>query len=66
MKTRYQVSEMEHYRTVYHIDEAGAEWCNYDLPDGWQIGCIEGRIDAGKWIALRDGDETEIEIVEDR
>lgn len=52
MKTTYSLLEIAKYRDTY-TDEKGEEAANYNLPEGWQIGCILGEITPGDWTAIK-------------
>ena len=62
MKTQYTTQELKDCREVYHVDEWGIEHCNYNLPDGWSICCIEGEICKGKWTAIKGNHEMYITV----
>lgn len=60
---KYKLEDVLKTEDVYHVDDNGAEWANYNIPDG-QIGCIEvGTLKRGKWIAVKDYQGNEIEII---
>lgn len=52
MKTTYSLLEIAKYRDPY-TDEKGEDAANYNLPEGWQIGCILGEITPGDWTAIK-------------
>lgn len=54
MKTTYSLLEIAKYRDTY-TDSNGEEAANYNLPDGWQIGCVlEGEMIPGStWTAIK-------------
>lgn len=54
MKTTYTLAEIAKYRDAYY-DSNGEEAANYNLPGGWQIGCVlEGEMVAGRtWTATK-------------
>jgi len=54
MKTTFTLTEIEKYRDTY-TDSNGEEAANYNLPDGWQIGCVlEGEMIPGStWTATK-------------
>jgi hypothetical protein len=54
MKITYSLLEIAKYREPY-TDEKGEEAANYNLPGGWQIGCVlEGEMIPGStWTAIK-------------
>lgn len=57
VKTKYTLKEIAKHRDTY-TDGNGEEAANYNLPGGWQIPCILGKITPGKWTAVsRDRDD---------
>jgi hypothetical protein len=62
MKTTYSLLEIAKYRDTY-TDEKGEEASNYNLPEGWQIGGIDGEITPGNWTAIKNTAETMEEVI---
>jgi hypothetical protein len=67
MKTTYTITEITEYADTY-TDADGEEATNYNLPGGWQIGCVlAGQMVPGSvWTAVKNTTETletAIEIV---
>lgn len=57
IKTKYTLKEIAKHRDTY-TDGNGEEAANYNLPGGWQIPCILGKITPGEWTAVsRDRDD---------
>lgn len=68
MKSTYTLKEINQYRETY-TDNDGESAENYNLPGGWQIGCVlNGEMRLGSiWTAIKNTDhetfEQDIEIV---